>query len=395
MLTINVTSFEGNKRINGTLNGETYNVSFNADTYESLKDYQKDLETIDNIEDYEAWVEDVNKFLAGLDEGDVVTTACSDLMKDEKTGKYHVKVGTKVSKIPVPQPIVDVILESVDKEIDPTPIVKAWIRFLRNPNFYAGKAEMFADYITALIVDDEEVKRLVEEEGYTYEKAIARATYNDVAITQEGLIVAKKYARLLTKGWVIDPETNEAVLKDLYDKKVTVDQWSGEVTEEIELPEYNEELTFEPPIMGRSGDAFYCIDPSIEVEDVKQDHIIKVGKVIGLDSWNKVDTADNFFGRPGLHVGGLRYVSSYKALNNQLLECFVDPAEIGAFVDGEDYAMRVREYFIYGATKGRNKGIYHSSKYAAMKDAEWAEYKKEAIENANKALEKATDFDIN
>ena len=83
---------------------------------------------------------------------------------------------------------------------------------------------------------------------------------------------------------------------------------------------------------------------------------------------------------------GFRYVQAYKALNNQLLECFVDPAEMGAFVDGEDYAIRVREYFVYGAVKGKTKGIYHSSKYAAMKDEEWEEYKKEAVANAEKAI---------
>lgn len=92
---------------------------------------------------------------------------------------------------------------------------------------------------------------------------------------------------------------------------------------------------------------------------------------------------------------GIRYVSSYKAFNNQLLECFVDPAEIGAFVDGDDYAIRVKSYFVYGATIGKNKGLYHSSTYAAMKDAEWEEYKKEAVENSNKLFKELTDFDIN
>jgi hypothetical protein len=97
----------------------------------------------------------------------------------------------------------------------------------------------------------------------------------------------------------------------------------------------------------------------------------------------------------GLHVGGWRYVSSYKGLNCQLLECFVDPAEIGAICDVSAYsdgAIRVREYFVFGAVEGRNKGIYHSSKYAAMKDAEWATYKAEAIANSNKlAKQVATD----
>jgi hypothetical protein len=387
MLTINVSIFGDEKRITGTLNGEKFGIKFSTDIYDGLLEVQKVLESIEDVDVFEKWTEEVKALLASVNEGDVITTACKDLMKDEKTGNYFVKVEDKVSKHPVPDKLVDKILESVDKDIDPTPIVKAWIRFLRNPNFSVEKARLFADYITAEIVDQEELSRLIEEEGYTYDTALTASIYNDVTITQEGLIVAKKYARLLTKGWQINPETNEAELVDLFPKTVTVDQWSGEVKEETHLPEYAEELTFEPPIMGRGGDAFYC-------GDVK-DHIIKVGQVHELESWSQVNTTDNYFGAKGLHVGGYRYVENYKALNNQLLDCFVDPADIGAFVDGEDYAMRVLRYFIYGATKGRIKGIYHSSKYAKMRDEAWEEYKKEAIENANKIYTEATDFDIN
>lgn len=90
---------------------------------------------------------------------------------------------------------------------------------------------------------------------------------------------------------------------------------------------------------------------------------------------------------------GLSYVAHYKGLNCQLLECFVDPAEIGAIVDTQnsDGAIRSREYFVYGAVKGRTKGIYHSSAYAAMKDEEWEEYKLAAVEAANKHVEDLED----
>ena len=90
---------------------------------------------------------------------------------------------------------------------------------------------------------------------------------------------------------------------------------------------------------------------------------------------------------------GWQYVSSYKGLNCELLECFVDPAEIGAICDisHSDGAIRVKEYFIYGAVAGRTKGIYHSSSYAAMKDEEWLDYKKKAVEAANKLLDTVQD----
>jgi hypothetical protein len=304
-------------------------------------------------------------------------------MKDTATGKYHITHGGKVSKKSVPQAIVNVILESVEKDIDPTPIVKAWIRFLRNPNFTPRKSELFARYLTATIVDEEEKIRLIEEEGYVDSKAELRATYNDVAITQEGLIVGKKYAQLLTEGWEIDQETNKAVRKKMpYMAKPTVDQHTGEITEGgIADGTFNEDLVFQPPVMGTSGDPFYC--------GQQKGHAIRVGQKHTLEDWSYVNTNDDRSCVKGLHIGGWQYVQFYKSLNAQLLECFVDPAEIGAVCDirrGGDGAMRVREYFIYGATEGRNKGIYHSSHYAKMKDNEWEDYKADAIEKSNKLM---------
>lgn len=279
-------------------------------------------------------------------------------------------------------------MESVEKDIDPTPIVKAWVRFLRNRNFTNYKAAKFADYITSLIVDMEEVNRLMEEEGYSKDSAVERATYNDVAITQEGLLVTKKYARLLTEGWEIDQETNKAVKKSLYKKEDDkINMQTGVITKGKDiLPEFTEELFFEPPLMGTGGDAFLSGDD--------EGHMIAVGKKHTLKEWSMVNTNDDTSCVKGLHVGGWNYVSCYKSLNCQLLECFVDPMEIGAICDvreGSDGAIRVREYFVFGAVEGRTKGIYHSSKYAAMKDAEWDEFKKEAVENANKKVKDFTE----
>ena len=97
---------------------------------------------------------------------------------------------------------------------------------------------------------------------------------------------------------------------------------------------------------------------------------------------------------------GLQYVACYSELNAQLLDCFVDPADIGAICGmdsfgGSDGAIRVKAYFIYKATTGRTKGIYHSSKYAKMRDEEWEAYKKEAVTEANEIQADLIDFDVN
>jgi hypothetical protein len=382
MLTINVIGRGDDKLLNGTLCGEKFNLPYSVELLNALKGKQTEFESFTSGDQVPVWEEEVKALLIEQKQ-DVIETACPDLKKDGRTGYYYVVVEGETSKTPVPEKLVAVILESIEKDINPEPIVKAWIRFLRDPNFTPTKAERFAYYITALIVDEEEVEKLIDKEGLSYEKAVERATYNDVCITTEGLLVTKKYGRLLTEGWDIDPKTNEPVKISLFPlTPKTVNKITGVVDgNKPIMPDFAEELYFEPPVQGKGGDEFFNGD--------EKGHIMQVGKKISLEFWNQVNTDDYSHCVKGLHVGGFKYVQAYKSSKCQLLECFVDPAEIGAICDLDDYndgAIRVREYFIYGAFKGRTKGIYHSSTYAKMKDEEWEAYKLKAVEEANKIV---------
>lgn len=293
MLTINVISQEGINVITGSINGTKYNVPFGQEVMDELKGLQGKYESLATVDEFEAWVTKVEDVLYRSENiTDVITEVCTDLVKEGKTGRYFVthtdqEGNVHTSKYPVPDALVSVILESIDKKLDPTPVIKAWVRFMRNPNFTAAKAERFAAYITSLVVDKEEYYRLVEEEGFTSDMAEARATYNDVMISAEGQIVCKKYAKLLTEGWFIDPETNKAVKKPLFKTEDdTIDMQTGVITKgKTIFPEFNEELTFEPPVMGTGGDSFLCGDTL--------SHIIKVGQRIALENWNQVNTNDN------------------------------------------------------------------------------------------------------
>lgn len=383
MLTLNVVVYGDDKFITGSFLGKNFNLKYSEELFNKLKALQDTYDGFTDAELIPLWEEDVKILLTEKVE-DIIETACPDLRKDPRTGNYFVVVEGKISKTPVPANLVDVILESVDKNIDPTPVVKAWIRFLRNPNFTADKAANFARYITAVIVDYDEAARLMEEEGFTEEEAEKRSSYNDVSITQEGLIVCKKYAELITEGWAMDTVKNQPVKVDLYPASPdTCDRITGKVTKgEVTYPNA-EELYFMPPVQRMNGDEFYC--------GSELGHTIRVGQRIFLDDWKKVNTDDYVSCVKGLHVGGWQYVSSYKGLNCQLIDCFVDPAEIGAICGlsaSSDGAMRVREYFTYAGNVSRNKGIYHSSTYAKMKDAEWEDYKKKAVEESNKLLAK-------
>lgn len=286
MLTINVIHRGDEKILNGSLSGEKFNLPFDEKLYADLKLQQDVYNGYEDASLIPAWEEGVKALLLEKKQ-DIIETACPDLQKDPRTGFYYVKVNGETSKTPVPEDLIAVMLESAEKEISPEPIVKAWIRFLRNPNFTPTKAQLFAKYITAEIVDFEEVARLIEEEGFTEESAINRATYNDVAITQEGLIVAKKYAELITEGWEMDVEKNQPKRIPLYGKTpLAVNKISGEVSggEDV-LPEFAEELYFQPPVQGTGGDEFFCGDEA--------GHVIQVGKLIQLEDWKMVNCNDD------------------------------------------------------------------------------------------------------
>lgn len=386
MLTLNVITLNDSQRISGSMNGERFNVKFSEKLYKKLLEYKDKLASAETVEIYQDLTQKVfnklNKVTA-----DKIVEVCTDLYKDEEHGTYHVMTDSIISKHAVPELLVDMIVESIDKGIDATPVIKAWTRFLRNPNFTAEKGERFAKYITSIIVDGDLVEKLVNEEGYTQEKAAALAAYSDVGISEEGLIVAKKYAKLLTEGWRMDQKNNVPVRVDLYEKTPdTVDKISGEVTNgEVVLPKFNEDLYFEPALMGTGGNEFSCGD--------YVGHVIRVGAEHSLESWDMVNTNDNSCCVKGLHVGGWKYVSSYRGNNYALLDCFIDPMDIGAIISIEDGdgAIRVKSYFVYDYNKGRNKSMFHSSHYAAIKDNEWESYKAEAIKNSNEIAVKITE----
>lgn len=382
MIFVNEVTINEERVMIGSINGEKFNVPFNTNVWSNLVDLAAKATLVNTVGEYNA-IMDTAASLLEDNRSSEVETACPDIVLVK--GKFFLKLsdGTK-DKNEIPAKLANKIVESVEKGLSATPLIKAWVRFLRNPNFSKAKANLFASYVTAMIIDQVERTRLIDEEGFAEEVATMMATYNEVAITQEGLIACRKYAELSDKKWMIDPETNEAVKVDRYEKVKTVDEESGAVTVDVQYPDFAEEMTYLPPIMGTSSDAFFCGE--------KLGHIMKVGNRISLPSWDMVNCNDDRWGTNGLHVGGLSYVQGYSGQFNHLLECFVSPEDIGAIVDverGRDGAIRVKSYFVYGAVNKPNKGLFHSSTYAALLDGEWEEYKKEAIARAAESLTSA------
>lgn len=358
--------------ISGSVNGKPFSVSYDETKYNAMVDLTRKSEAVETMDELKSIIEEFEP-LTKESFKELVESKSPYLYVNKSTNKYYLRWKEQTSDKAVPQVLVDRILQSVEKGIDIAPLVKCWVRFLRNPNYTDAKAKLFAEYINTPYVNTQVANGLMNEEGLSPEQATLRATTTQVAITQEGLLVCYKVSREILKRYELN-ENEEVVEKSRYKKSVDPD--TGAVT--YSEPEHVEERLFEPPIMGQRGDEFVC-----ETKDgSKPGHFIKVGGLHYLDSWDKVDTNDRVAGVPGLHVGGLRYIQGYQNEGTVTHNIFVDPMDIGAIVGlgfGNDGAMRVRRYFVHSSFAGVNKNIYHSSKYAAITDAEYDKMVEEAV----------------
>lgn len=370
MITINV--IEG--RISGSYGDTPFSVNYDEVTYNKMVTLQSKAEEVTTMDEYNALMEEFAK-LTVQDYKTTIETDCPWIHVNEATGQFFLTYGGVVSSIPMPQALVDRILASMDKEAEYLPLVKMWIRFLRNPilrkKMDNGKGENFADrffnFVNLEYVHPKLKKELMEDHGLSEEVAERRATMYQMKITKEGLLNGYKVSEeVLTK---YDTETGEEV--DRY--KRTFDPDTGEISGNG-FPEHVEDRLFKPAIMGNSGDAFYCEGPN---GYAKPGHFIKVGCTHRLPDWSYVDTNDERSCVKGLHFGGLKYIAYY---SGEIHNIFVDPMHIGAVPDDHDGAVRCLQYFVHSSLVGVNGSIYHSSTYAAKTDEEWEEMRKEAVE---------------
>ncbi len=208
------------------------------------------------------------------------------------------------------------------------------------------------------------------------------ATTPQVAITLEGLLVGYKVSEEVTTKFVLDENEETVITKSRYKKSVDPD--TGLVT--YDKPIYAEELLFRPAIMKNGGNPFWCVGANTPAQ---KGHLIRVGAIHYLDSWDEVNCDDNSSCVAGLHVGGLSYIKGYQTNGTVTHNVLIDPMDIGAICDINygDGALRVRRYFVHSSFAGVNKNIYHSSKYAEMNDEEY----KARIEEVVKATQMSKD----
>lgn len=317
-----------NDLISGSYGKEQFVVKFKKDRYDAMVKLQKKADSVKKFEDLKPILEEFAK-LTHESFKELVETKCPYIVVNEDKKEFFLKNEGVTSTIPMPESLANRIIESAEKGVDFLPLVKLWIRFLRNPKLRglnkAGRiafAKRFATYINTDFVNDAKVQKLMDEQGLNHETATKFASVKDVSITQEGLLLTYKAVQEITTKYALDADGNK-IIKDRYEKEIDPD--TGIVI--TKKPETAEERLFEPPVMHQGGNAFFC-EGANGYNDER--HFVKMGCVIRLKDWSKVNTNDNQSCVQGLHTGGLTYIAGYQGAGTETFNCFVDPMHIGA-----------------------------------------------------------------
>jgi len=367
--------------ITGSVNGEPFGISYSDDKYAVLTAIADRANGATTREELDQALEDF-KLASKENYKELIEHSTPYLFVNKATGKFFLKVGSGdnavVSSQPLPKAFVDRIIESVEMGLSVLPLVKAWSRFLRNPNYSKQKAKYFANYLNKTTVNQAFVEQLIEEQGLSRKVATDRATTYQTPVTQEGLICTFKVSNELDTKWVLDGDGNKKQVS-LHGQKI--DPYSGLITNE--QPAFVEDRIFYPAVMGlEGGDAFYS--------GADLGHIIRVGQKHRLAHWSQVDTTDGHCCVKGLHVGNIDYVRGYQGSGTETHNVFVDPMNVGAFTDDGTGAIRVLEYYTHSSFAGVTRSIYHSSEYAKETDQQ---YEASFLEAAKRFAEDRDEFD--
>ena|SRR3990167_2152421 len=366
--------------ISASIDSEVFTKTFSEDNFKELSALADSANNATTVVDYKVAVEKFKETCKEEISG-FLGTFHNDIFVDNKTGEFYLKHNGQISAVPMPQAMVDRIKTSIDKKIDINPLIKAWIRFLRNPknrkdsesfgmSKYSGFAEKFFNFLDIKYTNIELAQKLMDEKGYSQEVADKMATTYSMKISNEGLLAGFKVSKEITTRYRLNDKGDREAYNVYGTGKKSIDPISGLVTtEKVDLT--NEERVFEPAVQGQSHDAFFCGET--------EGHIIRVGQVHRLSDWSKVNCNDEVSCVAGLHIGGLDYIRGYQDDHTATHNVLVDPAHVGAIPDDNTGAIRCIQYYVLDEFSGVNGSIYNSSKYAQMTDDQWATEKAEII----------------
>lgn len=356
--------------ITGSYGGKPFGVTFNEEKYKKMKDLELAAQNAATTDEVNAIIDEF-KPLTVESYKELAETACPYIYVNGLTNKFYLKLKGRILKEPMTASFAERIIKSIDEGIDFLPMVKAWIRFMRNPNFSQQKAQFFSNYLGYTYTDPEQYQAYIDS-GFSSEKAHEFSTRTQTPITQEGLLGTYKVVTEMTEKYTLDAEG----------KKKLIPRWAPKINEDSGVIIYDdssafaEDRVYKPCMMGDNGDEFTCNDGGYD----NFGHIVKVGKIHALQNWSQVNTNDGTVGAKGLHAGNLTYIRGYQRYGTATMNVFIDPMHIGRFTNEGEGAIVVKQYFVYGVLDKVNKGMYHSSAYAALGDQEYEDMLKEAID---------------
>lgn len=351
-----------NTVINGTIGSKRYSIPYDEDIYNrllNLEDKMYVATTVEEMLQLVATAEEIVDQVSYKQKAiSALNTGITALHQAEDGQVYLKSPSGVISSVPIPKVLVDHIQKAYDEGLPIDPFIKAWILFLRNPNFSLKKAELFAQYLTAKFLDQELYDEMIQQ-GYSEETAKEAATYNEVSITRSGLLNTYKYVQFVSKG-------------------ASFENLESQLQEEETLANA-EDYKFIPPVMGTGGDKLF-VNGTLT-------HDIKVGAIHELPDWSYVNCDDNTSCVKGAHLGSQTYIRGYGGRTRFLMNCFVSPNDIGAFVQSrgtaDEGALRVRRYFVHSVNVAPNKSIYHESTLMDKVEEDWLKEKEEAIAETN------------
>lgn len=372
-----------NERITGSIEGKPFNILFDQGKYEALGVLSNRLTKCKDKTIYNEIIVNAQEIIH-VDHKEEVASVNGFLKYKPVTGQYHLvinkgKKSEKVSRLPLPETLAERIVESYDEGSNYMPILLAWRRFLAKHMHNTENCKLFANYLTAMYVNHEHKKVLIEEQGYTEEQAEASSTYNDIAITDFGFLATYKVVDVVKQIWKFtkDKDGNEVKEQvDAFPGTKSIDEVTGEVIETPGAPKYLEEITFTPAIY-KSGDKFMCGDELGYKYKIGKEHVLPVDA--------KRNYA-NTFGGGGLYFGGQAYIEGYGSPTRETLTCFIDPYDIISFQD-DGWAFRANRGFVNGAMmEGELEGMYFISDYAKESDTRMAAQFKKVLEEEAEAI---------
>lgn len=314
MITINIIRVNEVEYLNGKIGKEGYSIENTPEAKTALLDFAKQYNSCTTLVDATKVLEDAKAYAASrVSASDTSLTEVlkGDLMYNPKTNAYHIISDGKTSVEPVHKFFSDKMIEANDKGLCPKPWLTFWVRLMRNPLYVHDKRKVktLIKYLKAQYVDEENVNKL-KEEGYSHDVASQLSTFDQISITEEGILAAFKYVDLIDKKYVVKKDENgEQTIErvDMYERTLEVDPITGEITkDELALPAFAEDFFFEPPIMRQGGNPFTCKELNDTNEDPTKGHVIKIGRVHELSAgFDQVNTNDDTSCVPGLHLGKL------------------------------------------------------------------------------------------